>query len=159
MGLLINPNRLALCIALVGNDHRAGVLLERILFWYGYAKVKIPGKVGKWVANDHLFWMLDAQLSCDQLSRSLKLLDAKGLIERTQFWFGRRTILHVRPSTKTTAFLEAAKTWPAANELLEKLKSCPTKISACAEPSSANSPNSNEISKNAEPTSADLLER
>jgi hypothetical protein len=148
-----NPNKLPLCIMIAGEDHLAGVLLERIMWWWPYASISIPKKPGEWIANSHVFWMREARMSPDQFSRTLRRLVAKGLVERTQFWFAGLNILHVRPTLKTIEFLQAAKTWPAANELMVG-QNASSQTGKFAEPDSANSLNPNGSSKNAESGSA-----
>jgi hypothetical protein len=44
-----------------------------------------------------------------------------GLIEKRQYPFAGRTILHVRPTSKTKSFLAAATTWNAALEVLAQM--------------------------------------
>jgi len=140
---------------LAGGDHRAGVMLERICFWIKYARMRIPKKPGKWIANDHEFWSRDTRLSRDQLSRTLNRLDRAGLIERTQFWMGHRNVLHVRPTALTLNFLQSATTWKAADELVG-LPSVPTESSDLAKLGFVNLQMSNEISKIAEISSVIL---
>jgi hypothetical protein len=154
--MILNPSQLALCIMLAGDNHISGVLLYRITFWKKSGNARIPKMAGKWIANKHEFWKTDTRLSRDQLTRSLKYLEGQGLIEREQFWWEGRNILFVRPTTKTVEFLDAATTWPAAEELIAEAKNHPTEISICAEPSSATLLNSNGTSKSAHPASADL---
>src|ERR1700712_2725077 len=141
---------------LAGEDHQSGVLLSRIVHWYQYAKIKIPNLPGVWVANDHDFWRKEGRLSRDQISRCLKHLHERCLIERTQFWFGRKSILHVRPSLTVTNFLAEATTWPAAEELFASLQTGLTEVSNSAVPGSAILLNS-VTSKSAKPSSAHLL--
>jgi DNA-binding MarR family transcriptional regulator len=151
-----NPSKLALCIMIAGDDHRDGVLLERIMWWWKYASLRIPKKTGEWIANKHEFWKKEARLSPDQLTRSLKRLESKGLIERTQYWFRGRNILYLRPTAKTVEFLQAATTWSAADELIADVENHTTEISKSAKPTLAKSLNCNKLSKIAESTSADL---
>ena len=152
-----NPNKLPLCIMLAGEDHLSGVLLERVLWWWQYAVVSIPKKPGVWIANKHEFWMRETRMSPDQLTRSLRRLEKNGLVERTQYWFRRVSILHLRPTQKTIEFLQAATTWPAANELIVGVQNHATDTSKCAELSPANLTNSNGSSETAESTSVNLL--
>ena len=156
MSKTTNPSKLALCIMIADNDHRDGVLLERIIWWWKYAYLPIPKKAGKWIANKHEFWRKEACLSPDQLTRTLRRLESKGLIERAQYWFEGRNIMWLRPTAKTVEFLQAAKTWSAANELIADVENHATEIGKCAKPSLAQSPNSNGLSKIAEPSSANL---
>src|SRR4051794_892146 len=154
--MILNPTKLALCVMIAGDNHRSGVLLYRITFWMKSAAARIPKRTGDWIANNHEFWKTDTRLSRDQLTRSLKYLEAMELIEREQFWWAGRNILYERPTTKTVEFLDAATTWPAAEELIAQSKNHPTEVSICPEPSSATLPNSNGTSKSAHPASADL---
>ena len=141
---------------LAGKDHQAGVLLHGVVHWIKHASATIPKVPGKWVANDHEFWKRETQLSRDQLSRNLKYLAERGLIERRQWWWGRSNILYVRPTQKVSEFLSAATTWPAAYELVKEAKNHQTEISKIADPSSVKLLNC-KLSNTAQLTSADLL--
>ncbi len=113
----ITPSQQALCVKLAQRNHAAGFLLYLIVYWHQYAKPTIPKFKGKWIANKREWWMLQGQLTPSQLDRALPFLKRLRLIERTQYWFGRENILHVRPTELTTNYLTAAKTWQAAEEL------------------------------------------
>src|SRR5713101_5201618 len=113
------PSRLALCIMLTHRDHMAGVLLERAVHWIRYAKATIPGVEGEWIANVREWWMQEAQLSYDQYDRASRLLQRLELIEKRQWWFARRSILHVRPTERTLDFIVSAQTWKAAREFFQ----------------------------------------
>jgi hypothetical protein len=132
-----------------------GVLLERAVYWKQYAKAKIPDVEGYWIANPRLWWMREAQLSSAQYDRaSAKLRDLE-LIEKRQWWFGRRCILFLRPTAFTVDFITAGQTWQAAEEWLDsedyEIDDSDEPGSAvlldlngfghCAQPSSAISPN------------------
>ncbi len=109
------PSNIALCVKLAGN-HARGVLLFRIHHWIRYATIELPNSEGVWIANPRSFWEQEAQLSPSQCDRALAALEQIGLIERRQYWFGRKNVLHVRPTEMTSNFMAAAKTWQAAEE-------------------------------------------
>jgi hypothetical protein len=111
------PDRLALCVLLAG-DHAGGVLLYKILYWAKYAKIVLPEAEGTWIANTHEFWRQNTVMTKRQCERAFAELAARALIEKRQWWFGGRNILHTRPSALTRDFLDAAKSWEAAKELL-----------------------------------------
>jgi hypothetical protein len=117
-----NPNTAAICVLLARGDHVAGILLDRVRHWGRYGKAKISGSQGEWIANDREWWMREAQLSAGQLDRSLAKLAKFELIERRQFKFAGRNIMHVRPSEFTADILAASKTWGAAAEILAQAK-------------------------------------
>lgn len=135
-----NPNRLALCVMLAGGNHTAGALLERAVYWKQYGAAAIPNVEGKWIANPRLWWMREAHLSSAQYDRASAKLQDQGLIEKRQWWFGRRCILFLRPTLYTMNFLAASSTWQAAQELLADEDFM---ISNFAKLSSADSLNSN----------------
>jgi hypothetical protein len=156
------PNRLALCVMLTHGDHMAGVLLERAVFWIQHARATIPGVGGEWIANVREWWMQEAQLSYDQNDRASRLLQRLELIEKRQWWFARRNILHVRPTARTLDFIACAQTWKAAREFFDDY-SIDEQISDLAEPpdseiaeaGSATKLNSNGCSKSTNPSSAE----
>ena len=59
-----------------------------------------------------------AQLPSDQYDRTILKLEKWNLIERRQWWFGRRNILFVRPTKVTADYVTAATTWKAATEFV-----------------------------------------
>jgi hypothetical protein len=151
------PSSVALCVKLARRNHAAGVLLHRIFSWAKYAKAKIPKSAGTWNANDRDWWMCEAQLSADQFDRAIRKLENWKLIERRQWWFGGRNILHVRPTPVTFNYLQCAKTWAAAEEFLEDALAVDEKtVGKIAEPSSGELLNFNKSSKDAEPGTAKL---
>jgi hypothetical protein len=113
-----NPDNSALCVMLAGDNHAAGILLFKIVYWARYAVAIIPKKPGKWIARPRGWWAREARLSNGQLDRALALLARYELVEKTQFWFGHESILHIRPSWRTRNFLAAATTWEAAAIIL-----------------------------------------
>lgn len=98
----------------------AGALLYQILHWVKYAKATIPGVSGHWIANDRTWWMREAQLSSGQYDRSMRKLEGWNLIERRQWWFGRRNILFVRPSELAFDLYPVCTTWAAAYEFSQE---------------------------------------
>jgi hypothetical protein len=96
----------------------AGVLLYSILYWFKYGRAVIPGEEGYWVAHTRRWWCREACLSLRQYDRAIAKLAEWRLVEKRQWWFGRRNILYVRPTSKVENFLIAAKTWAAADELV-----------------------------------------
>ncbi|MHC2795515.1 hypothetical protein ACVINZ_004527 [Mesorhizobium jarvisii] len=144
-----HPSRLALCIILARSNHAMGVLLHSIVYWAKYGKAVIPKATGTWVANERSFWMQEARLSSDQYDRCIRSLHKWQLIEKRQWWFGGKNILHVRPSTATLDYLQSASTWEAANELAPATMH--GSISKMAEPGSAVLLKSNEVGNSAEP--------
>lgn len=126
------PSSLTLCTLLARRDHMAGALLNAIRHWTKYSRAEIPDEDGTWCANPHTWWMRECSMSAGQLSRNLRKLDEWGLIERRQFWFGRRNVLYVRASDMTTAYVEAAQTWPAAFELLPEAQKGAAETAAAA---------------------------
>ena len=116
-----NPSPLALCLLLANRNHLAGVVLERIAHWSQYGRAKIPGKDGMWIANVRQWWLRECCLSPDQWDRTIRKLKKWGLIERRQWWFAGRSILHVRATELTKSFLAASTTWEAASEFLNDL--------------------------------------
>ena len=153
------PSRIALCVKLANCNHMAGVLLYQIVFWKQYVHAKIPGVSGEWIANDREWWMREAQLSSDQYDRTILKLEKWNLIERRQWWFGRRNILFVRATKVASDYVMAATTWQAAAEFVgnhagqnEYLK-----ISKSADQCSAMALISNGISTIAKPGSAMAL--
>lgn len=116
-----DPHKLQLCIMLARGDHMAGALLHVINYWSQYSKAKIPGVDGVWRAKERTWWMREGQLSTRQYDRSIAKLAVDGLIEKRQYPFAGRTILHVRPTSKTKSFLAAATTWNAALEVLAQM--------------------------------------
>ncbi len=121
----------------------------RFLKQYGHAR--ITDVEGEWIANPRHWWMQEAQLSPAQYDRaSAKLAELK-LIEKCQWWYGRKCILFLRPTALTMDFLAAAKTWQAAYELLEEPQ---YGFSVSANPGVANLLKSKKFSKNAKPSSA-----
>jgi hypothetical protein len=113
-----NPNNVSICVLLARGDHAAGLLLDRINFWSDKGKAKIPGTEGHWCANDRPWWMREAQLSLRQYNLAAAKLVKLGLIEKRQYPFAGRNVLHVRPSTLTNDILASAKTWDMALEVL-----------------------------------------
>lgn len=116
-----SPSTNAICIMLAGGNHAAGVLLASIVYWSKYGRAKIPKFGGYWVANKRTWWMREACLSSDQFNRAINRLEQSSLIERCQYWFSNRNILHVRPTKKTMGFVQSAKTWKAAKEFYADL--------------------------------------
>lgn len=118
--LQLVPSCEAVCVRLANRCHASGLLLWRIVYWQRFAKITIPGKDGTWIANPRSWWMDDAQLTERQCDRSIAALTKLGLINRTQFWFGRRNILHVQLSAKTYELLKLLvdKSWPEIEALL-----------------------------------------
>jgi hypothetical protein len=112
------PYKDALCIMLARDDHVAGFLLAKIVYWSRYGKARIPKYKGYWVAHKRDWWEREARLSVGQYNRASSRLAKWGLIEKTQWWFGRVNILYVRPTTMTNDFLAIATTWEAADEFL-----------------------------------------
>jgi hypothetical protein len=115
-----NPNRPSLCVLLARGDHVSGMLLDRICHWAQYGKATIKDVDGKWIANDRIWWMREAQLSPGQSDRSIAKLTNLGLIEKRQHPFAGRNIMHVRPSTLTKDIIASAKTWDMASEIMTK---------------------------------------
>ena len=148
------PSRIALCVKLAHSNHMAGVLLYRIVFWKQYARAKIKGETGEWIANDRAWWMREAQLSSDQYDRTISKLEKWNLIERRQWWFGRRNILFVRPTKVTADYVTAAKTWQAADEYVDDEMGHEVTISKSTDQSSANLLSSKGVSVTAKPGSA-----
>jgi hypothetical protein len=105
---------------LARGNHMAGVLLHSILYWSKYGSAKIPGEEGKWTAHDREWWSREACLSLRQYDRAISRLMTWGLVEKRQFWFAGRNILHVRPTTLTTDWIALASTWQAAEEFLDE---------------------------------------
>jgi hypothetical protein len=112
------PNTVSICVLLARGDHVAGVLLERISYWSRYGKATIPDVEGHWCANNRRWWMREAYLSPGQLDRSIAKLVELGLIEKRQYPFAGRNVLHMRPNTLTSDILASAKTWGMALEVL-----------------------------------------
>lgn len=106
---------------LARGDHAAGVLLHKIHYWSQYSKAKIPAVEGVWRAKERSWWMREAQLSSRQYDRNIAKLAKYELIEKRQYPFAGRTILHVRPSNTTKDFLSAATTWDVALEILDQM--------------------------------------
>ena len=113
-----NPNTLPLCILLARGDHVAGVLLDRIHHWSKHGTATIPDAEGHWVANDRHWWMREAQLSPKQYRSAAAKLVEFGLIEKRQYPFAGRNVVHMRPTALTGDILASAKTWDAALEIL-----------------------------------------
>ena len=113
---------------------------------------KIPGKDD---ANVRQWWLRECCLSPDQWDRTIRKLKKWGLIERRQWWFAGRSILHVRATELTKSFLAASTTWKAASEFLNDLGLNGSGKSA--DHGSANVLTSNGVSKSAEPGSAKTL--
>src|SRR4051812_4256573 len=134
------PSNIALCVKLAGN-HARGVLLFRIHHWIRYATIEIPNFEGVWIANPRSFWELEAQLSPSQCDRALAALEQAELIERRQYWFGRKNVLHVRPTETTCNFIAGAKTWKAAEEFFPGA----IESSKSDDPSPSKSSNSDQI--------------
>lgn len=138
------PYKDALCIMLARDNHTAGFLLFKIVYWSQYGKAQIPGTEGYWIANKREWWWREARLSSGQYNRAISNLESWGLIEKQQFWYGRYLILHVRPTALTIDFLALGTTWEAAIEFLPDNKLAkgqkgPTEITAVANPSSSTS--------------------
>ena len=76
------------------------------------------GSSGRWIANDREFWQREVRLSKDQCDRCLSRLEDWRLIERRQFWFGRRNVLHVTPTAFTLQVRASIDTWSVAHDLL-----------------------------------------
>ncbi len=153
-----NPSPLSLCIKLARENHRAGVLLERIVHWSRYGRAEIPVTSGYWIANDRAWWRREACLSADQYDRSIRRLKEWQLVETKQWWWAGRLILHVRPTELTTDYLAAAKTWKAADELIADVTtSHQQQVSENADQSSAKTLISNADSKFAKAGSATML--
>jgi hypothetical protein len=150
-----NPYRSTLCVMLADGKHADGLLLDRIVHWFKYSKVTLPGSKGTWIANPTSWWMREACLSKDQYDRSIKRLKQRGLVEARQWWFGKKNILHVRPTEAAIQFLAASKTWQAADEFI--LAPQNEHISSIAIPDAAIPLNFNEVSKDAESSSANAL--
>jgi len=148
------PSRIALCVKLAHSNHMAGILLYRIVFWKQYARAKIKGETGEWIANDRAWWMREAQLSSDQYDRTISKLKKWNLIESRQWWFGGRNILFVRPTKVTADYVTAAKTWQAADEYVDDEMGHEVTISKSTDQSSANLLSSKEVSATAKPGSA-----
>ena len=113
-----NPYRDAIFIILSRDDHLAGFLLTKIVYWHQYARAQIPGVEGYWIAHKREFWEREARLSPGQYNRAIARLASWGLIEKCQWWFAGQNILHVRPTALTKSFLAIATTWDAAAEFL-----------------------------------------
>jgi hypothetical protein len=163
-----DPSRLALCTMLARENHMAGVLLERIVYWIRYGRAEIPRTMGCWIANERTWWMREARLSLDQYDRSIRRLKEWQLVEARQFWWGRRSILHVRPTKLTIDYLAAAKTWKAADEFIADVlfsktvnqgsaKTLSEPDGKSAKPGSAKTLISNADGKSAKPGSANTL--
>jgi hypothetical protein len=106
---------------LARHNHQAGLLLLKIAYWARYGRAKIPNAEGYWVAHDSAWWARETCLSARQYDRAIAKLAAWGLIEKRQWWWGHRNILHVRPTSRTVNFLQAATTWEAAEQLLNSI--------------------------------------
>lgn len=115
---LTYPSRNALCVKLVGNDHVAAHLLISVVHWAKYGNAEIPGVHGKWVANSRDWWMRECCLSPSQYDRSIAKLKKRSLVETRQWWFGRRNILHVRPTKIALDYVASATTWLAAAQFM-----------------------------------------
>ena len=116
-----NPNTASICVLLARGDHAAGMLLDRINHWSRYGKATIPGVEGQWCANDRPWWMREACLSPGQLDRSFAKLAKLELVEKHQFPFAGRNVLHARPSDTTRDILASAKTWDMTLEVLTQM--------------------------------------
>lgn len=112
------PSRLALCIMLAKGNHLTGAFLYSIVYWSQYGRAKIPHADGYWVANTRIWWCREICLTLRQYDRAVAKLATWGLIEKRQWWFGRRNILYIRPTSLTKDFLASAKSWAAAKELV-----------------------------------------
>lgn len=112
------PYKDALCIMLARDNHPAGFLLAKIVYWSKYGKAKIPKFKGYWIAHKCEWWAREARLSVGQYNRAISRLASWGLVEKRQWWFGRVNILYVRPTALTKDFLAVATTWEAAKEFL-----------------------------------------
>jgi hypothetical protein len=152
------PHKDALCIMLAKENLIAGFLLHKLLYWARYGKAAIPGCEGYWIAHERLWWTREARLSLGQFDRAISMLTNLGLIEKRQWWFGGRNILHVRPTSRTKDFVASAVTWEAADILIKEIfKSenpsvlLTTQSNDCHKhgtPSSANLENSNNVINN-----------
>jgi hypothetical protein len=94
------------------------MLLDKICYWAQYGKATLPGVEGYWVANDRPFWMREAQLSPGQFDRSIAKQAKFELIEKRQYPFAGRNIMHVRPTALTRDIITASKTWDVVAEIL-----------------------------------------
>jgi hypothetical protein len=112
------PHRSTLCVILARGDHVSGMLLDRICYWARYGKATIPGVEGYGVAYDRPFWMREAQLSPGQFDRSIAKQAKLGIIEKRQYPFAGRNIMHVRPTALTRDIITASKTWDVVVEIL-----------------------------------------
>jgi hypothetical protein len=112
------PSRHAICIKLAGGDHKAGAFLYSIQHWTKYASAAIPGVEGHWIANTRVWWMRECCLTSSQYDRTISKLEKMGLIERCQYWFGPRNVLHLRPTTISLKYIASATTWKAADQFL-----------------------------------------
>lgn len=136
----------------------AGALLFAIVYWSQYGKAEIPGVEGFWYAKEREWWSREARLSPRQYDRAIAALASACRIEKRQWWFGGRNILHVRPSQLTRDFLDAAKTWEAAEELLHDIAlsdvtEAQFEVANSGKPGSPNTEKSNGIADNGNPSS------
>ena len=113
------PSTMAICFILARGDRAAGSLLDRIHHWSKSGKIEIPGAEGVWLANTREWWMREAVLSLKQYKVAAARLVDLGLIEKRQYPFKGRDVLHVRPTILTNDILDAATTWATAIEVFE----------------------------------------
>jgi hypothetical protein len=109
-----------------GGDYQAAALLCEIMRRYPYAKATLPGKDGRWSANEREEWFKAVGLTRNQGDRALARLEERGLIERAHgSWGGNPNVLYVRPTERAQIFWNAATTFEAIDQLLKGDESGP----------------------------------
>jgi hypothetical protein len=101
------PAPLAAFYRVAGAD-TAARLLHQIVYWQSRAKVR-HGEGAPWIAKDRALWMYEVSLSRNQTDRAFSRLRARDLIETGQWFYGKRSILHVRLTAVAIALLGSQK--------------------------------------------------
>jgi hypothetical protein len=102
----------ALAMAATGRNANAAILLEAIWFWWGKKGGRtVNGR--RWLYGNYDHWQELTGLSYDQIKRAFILLRRLELVVTENFEAKFFTLLHVRPSEKSSQIRTCGKCEPA----------------------------------------------
>lgn len=112
----------------IAGDLVAGILLDRILWWFtakpnGESKVKVKKDGFIWLAKKRTDWVDEIRISPKQYDRASKLLVDAGLIIVGKYKFNGDPMIHIRPNYDV--YMQRLNEWKRgiAQQLLEGVNS------------------------------------
>lgn len=112
----------------IAGDLVAGILLDRIMFWFapsrtGESKLRVFKDGHYWLAKGRTDWEDEIKISPKQYDRAAKILVDLKLIFVDKFKFNGAPMIHIRPNYET--YNKSLNAWKAnvAKQILEGVKS------------------------------------